>query len=159
MDLKMLSLFRNVLIAVVLSGVAIPATAQLSPTSTMRVTLVAGVAPSKGGRTEVVRRAQRAPQNIVIVDLNATADDLAAALATIRALRAQFGDTPSADLRARPETIRLGVAFKDGAYRKWLHEQLLRLRRAPVTDLADLGRVQSVHITVPVPAASSANGL
>ena len=159
MDLKMLSLFRNVLIAVVLSGVAIPATAQLSPTSTMRVTLVAGVAPSKGGRTEVVRRAQRAPQNIVIVDLNATADDLAAALATIRAMRAKFGDTFSADLRARPETIRLGVAFKDGAYRKWLHEQLLRLRRAPVTDLADLGRVQSVHITVPVPAASSANGL
>ena len=159
MDHKMLSLFRNALIAVVLSGVALPATAQLSPTSTMRVTLVAGVAPSKGGRTEVVRRAQLTPRNIVIVDLNATADDLAAALATVRAIHAQFGDTTSADLRARPETIRHGPAFKDGAYRKWLHEQLLRLRRAPVTDLAALGRVQAVQITLPLRSAASANGL
>ena len=156
----MQTFLRNLLIVVVLSAIAMPATAQLStPTGTMRVTLVAGAAPSKGGRTEVVRRARLTPRNIVIVDLNATADDLAAALATVRAMHVQFGETSSADLRARPETIRLGPAFKDGAYRKWLHEQLLRLRRAPVTDLADLGRVQSVQITVPVPAASSTNGL
>lgn len=155
----MQTFLRNLFLVVVLSVIAIPATAQLSPTSTVRVTLVAGVAPSKGGRTEVVRRARLAPQNIVIVDLNATADDLAAALATVRAMHVQFGDTSSTDLRARPETIRLGPAFKDGAYRKWLHEQLLRLRRAPVTDLAALGRVQAVQITLPLPSAASANGL
>lgn len=155
----MQTFLRNLFIVVALSAIAIPATAQLSPTSTVRVTLVAGVAPSKGGRTEVVRRAQFTPQNIVIVDLNATADDLAAALATVRAMHVQFGDTSSADLRARPETIRLGPAFKDGAYRKWLHEQLLRLRRAPTTDLAALGRVQAVQITLPLPSAASANGL
>lgn len=152
-------LLRNLLIATLLGGVALPAHAQLSiSTGTMRVTLVAGLTPSKGGRTEVVRRAQLAPKNIVIVDLNATADDLAAALATLRAMSAQFGDTSSSDLRARPETIRLGPAFKDGAYRKWLHEQLLRLRRAPVTDVADLGRVQAVQITLPLPPAASASG-
>lgn len=155
----MQTLLRNLLIATLLGGVALPAHAQLSiSTGTMRVTLVAGLTPSKGGRTEVVRRAQLAPKNIVIVDLNATADDLAAALATLRAMSAQFGDTSSSDLRARPETIRLGPAFKDGAYRKWLHEQLLRLRRAPVTDVADLGRVQAVQITLPLPPAASASG-
>ena len=155
----MQTLLRNLLIATLLGGVALPAHAQLSiSTGTMRVTLVAGLSPSKGGRTEVVRRAQLAPKNIVIVDLNATADDLAAALATLRAMSAQFGDTSSSDLRARPETIRLGPAFKDGAYRKWLHEQLLRLRRAPVTDVADLGRVQAVQITLPLPPAASASG-
>ena len=156
----MLRLLRNMLIAVVLNGITIPATAQLpAPAGAIRVTLVAGVSPAKGGRTEVVRRTRLAPQNIVIVDLNATADDLAAALATIGAMRAQFGDSSTADLRARPETVRLGPAFKDGPYRKWLHEQLLRLRRTPVADFADLGRVQYVHITLPVPATSSANGL
>lgn len=155
----MQTLLRNLLIATLLGGVALPAHAQLSiSTGTMRVTLVAGLTPSKGGRTEVVRRAQLAPKNIVIVDLNATADDLAAALATLRAMSAQFGDTSSSDLRARPETIRLGPAFKDGAYRKWLHEQLLRLRRAPVTDVADLGRVQAVQITLPLAPAASASG-
>ena len=155
----MQTLLRNLLIATLLCGIPIPATAQLSmPTGTMRVTLVAGLSPSKGGRTEVARRAQLAPKNIVIVDLNATADDLAAALATLRAMRAQFGDTSSSDLRARPETIRLGPAFKDGPYRKWLQEQLLRLRRAPVTDVADLGRVQAVQITLPLPPAASASG-
>ena len=155
----MQTLLRNLLIATLLGGVALPAHAQLSiSTGTMRVTLVAGLSPSKGGRTEVVRRAKLAPKNIVIVDLNATADDLAAALATLRAMSAQFGDTSSSDLRARPETIRLGPAFKDGAYRKWLHEQLLRLRRAPVTDVADLGRVQAVQITLPLPPAASAGG-
>jgi len=155
----MLSLLRSLLIAVVLSAIAMPATAQLStPTGTMRVTLVAGLSPSKGGRTEVVRRAKLAPKNVVIVDLNATADDLAAALATLRAMRVQFGDTSSGDLRARPETVRLGPAFKDGAYRKWLHEQLLRLRRASVTEVADLGRVQAVQITLPLPPAASTSG-
>jgi len=155
----MQTLLRNLLIATLLGGVALPVHAQLSiSTGTMRVTLVAGLTPSKGGRTEVVRRAQLAPKNIVIVDLNATADDLAAALATLRAMSAQFGDTSSSDLRARPETIRLGPAFKDGAYRKWLHEQLLRLRRAPVTDVADLGRVQAVQITLPLAPAASASG-
>src|SRR6187549_4170494 len=155
----MQTLLRNLLIATLLGGVALPAHAQLSiSTGTMRVTLVAGLTPSKGGRTEVVRRAQLAPKNIVIVDLNATADDLAAALATLRAMSAQFGDTSSSDLRARPETIRLGPAFKDGAYRKWLHEQLLRLRRAPVTEVADLGRVQAVQITLPLPLAASTSG-
>ena len=78
------------------------AEAQTPQLGAIRVTLVAGPAPSKGGRAEVVRRAQRAPQDLVIVDKNATAEDLAAALAMINALRVQYGDSLTADFRARP---------------------------------------------------------
>ena len=66
-----------------------------------RVTLVAGPSPSKGGRTEVVRRAGRSPQNIVIVSTNANADDLAGALALVNALRVEYGDALVARL-SRP---------------------------------------------------------
>jgi hypothetical protein len=131
-----------------------PAGAQQSTSlGAARVTLVAGPAPSRGGRTEVVRRAQRSPKNIVIVDRNATADDLAGALALINALRLQYGDALKNDLRARPDVVRNGPRWEESAYRAWLVEQLVRLRRAPETALDELGMVRAVQITLPAPSA------
>lgn len=119
--------------------------------SAARVTLVAGPAPSKGGRTEVIRQANRAPRNIVIVHKNANADDLAAALATLNALRQQDGDKLTTDYRARTERVRWGPKWANSEYRKWLVEQLARLKKAAPVVVGDLGRVQAVDITLPAP--------
>ena len=128
------------------------ADAQQPPPRAARVTLVSGPSLSKGARTEVVRRADRVPHNVVIVDWNAGADDLAGALALINALRAQHGDVLNQDYRARPETVKHGPGWKDSAYRKWLQDQLMRLRQAPQRDFADFGNVRAVHITLPARA-------
>ena|SRR5688500_6310130 len=125
--------------------------AQSSPLGAVRVTLIAGVSPARGGRVEVVRRADRAPREVVIVDKNATAEDLAAALAMIDALRTQFGDSLTADFRARPDVIRPGPKWQNSSYRSWLVEQLVRLRTASPVALADLGTVRAVQITLPPP--------
>ena len=127
-----------------------PATgAQPSQPGPLRVTLVAGPSPSKGGRVEVVRRAQRMPANLVIVDKNATAEDLAAGLAMMNAIRQQYGDSLTADFRARPEVIRPGRKWEKGAYKSWLIQQLVRLRSSKPADVADLGLVRAVDIFLP----------
>ena len=126
-----------------------------APFGPTRVTLVAGPAPTKGGRTEVLRRAGRSPQNVVIVSTNANADDLAGALALVNALRTTYGDASSTDYRARPETIRHGTNWQDSEYRKWLQEQLVRLRKAQEVDLGELGFGKAVRITLPPPATAS----
>lgn len=128
---------------------SVSADAQEPPRGAARVTLVSGPSLAKGARTEVVRRAARVPQNVVIVDWNAGADDLAGALALINALRAQHGDVLTQDYRALPETVKHGPSWKDSAYRKWLHDQLMRLRQSPQRGFADFGIVRAVHITLP----------
>ena len=70
----------------------------------------------------------------------------------INALRAQHGDVLTQDYRARPETVKHGPSWKDSAYRKWLHDQLMRLRQAPQRGFADFGIVRAVHITLPARA-------
>ena len=129
-----------------LASVAGAQSPQLDP---IRVTLIAGPSPSKGGRTEVVRRAARAPRDVVIVDKNATAEDLAAALVMINALRSQFGDSLTSDFRARPDVVRPGPTWQKSSYRSWLVQQLVRLRAAPPAALADLGTVRAIEITLP----------
>src|SRR5262245_43440144 len=114
-----------------------------------RVTLVASANVSHGKRTEVVRRAQRSPQNVVLVDVNATAEDLAGALAMVQALRFQFGDSLTADVRARPEAVRHSPTWQQSEYRKWLVQQLVRLRQARPSQVSDLGVVSAVQITLP----------
>jgi len=128
---------------------------ETEPLGAARVTLVAGTAPTRGGRTEVVRRAQRTPQNLVLVDRNATAEDLAAALVMINALRMQYGDTLTSDFRARPETVRPGPTWQQSAYRTWLVTQLVRLRAAPQAGVSDLGVVKAVQITLPAPSGGA----
>ena len=128
---------------------------QQAPLGLTRVTLVAGPAPTRGGRTEVLRRAGRSPQNVVIVSTNASADDLAGALALVNALRTTYGDASSADYRARPETIRHGTNWQDSEYRKWLQEQLVRLRKASEVDLGELGFGKAVRIMLPPPARAA----
>lgn len=145
--------WQHVLLGAALAGTTLPASAQITtPLGAARVTLVAGKSPSKGGRTEVLRRAHLLPQNIVIVDRNATADDLAAALAMVGALRTQNGDALTDDYRARPETARHGPKWHKSEYRSWLHDQLVRLRKAPEREFADLGIVRAVQVTLPAPA-------
>ena len=133
----------------------VPVGAQSTSLGAARVTLVAGPAPSRGGRTEVLRRAQRSPKDIVIVDRNATADDLAGALALLNVMRLHYGDALTSDLRARPDVVRNGPRWEESAYRAWLVEQLVRLRRAPETSIDELGTVKAVQITLPAPSATA----
>jgi hypothetical protein len=139
----------NALFIMAMLALASAAGAQSPQLDAIRVTLVAGPSPSKGGRTEVVRRAERVPRDVVIVDKNATAEDLAAALAMINALRSQFGDGLTSDFRARPEVVRPGPTWQKSSYRSWLVQQLVRLRNAAPAELADLGTVRAVQITLP----------
>jgi hypothetical protein len=142
------------LAAVMVLG-GMPADAQPgSALTAARVTLVAGAEPSKEGRTEVVRQAARSPQNVVLVHRNASADDLAAALAMLNALRRQFGDSLAHDLRASPEHVRHGANWEGSAYRRWLNEQLVRLRQAPDRELGVFGTVKAVQITLPPPTGT-----
>lgn len=153
----MKNMHRHLVLFGALVTTALPLDAQQPvPTGASLVTLVAGPSPSKGGRTEVIRRASRSPQNVVIVSTNANADDLAGALALVNALRVTYGDAPSADYRARPETIRHGANWQDSEYRKWLQEQLVRLRKAPDVDLGEFGFGKAVRIMLPAPATESA---
>lgn len=146
------NVLRNLLAIALITLVSTPLAAQLPAVSTAaRVTLVAGAAPSRGGRAEVVRRANRSPQNLVILDRNATAEDLAAALAMINALRAEHGDNLTTDFRARADKVRPGPTFDKSAYRAWLIDQLVRLRSAPERQFGELGVVRTVQITLPAP--------
>ena len=143
---------RYLSFALTMASTALPLSAQSSaPPGSVIVTLVAGPSPSKGGRTEVLRRASRAPQNVVVVDQNATADDLAAALAMINDLRAQYGDSLASDFRARTESVRFGARWNNTDYRRWLVDQLVRLRQARQAELSGFGLVRSVKITLPAP--------
>lgn len=147
---------RYLLAVAALIGAVTPLQAQqvATPVGAARVTLVDGMAPSRGGRVEVVRRAQRTPQNLVLVGRNATAEDLAAALVMINGLRTQYGDALTSDLRARPETVRPGPSWNRSAFRTWLVQQLVRLRTAPQGSLPDLGVVRAVQITLPAPTGA-----
>ena len=147
--------FKNVFLFL-LAAVS-PALAQQATTlGPARVTLVAGPSPSRGARVEVVRRSARSPQNVIIVDRNATADDLVAALAMINAMRSQQGDALTHDFRARPDVVRHGPRWQESEYRAWLVDQLVRLRQAPQRAMSDLGVVRSVQITLPAPKVSAA---
>jgi hypothetical protein len=149
----------TLLFATAIASVALPAAAQpTAPLGAARVTLIAGKSPSKGARTEVVRQAQRSPQNVVLVDRNANADDLGAALAMVNGLRVQHGDALVSDFRARPEHVKHGSKWKDSEYRKWLHDQLVRLRKAPDRELQPFGTVKSVQVTLPAPTGTISAG-
>lgn len=149
----MQTLFRCIMTFVALAFLAPDVSAQQSVSvGSAVVTLILGPSPTRGGRTEVVRRAQRTPQNLVIVDKNATADDLAAALAMLAALRATYGDSLTTDFRARPESMRSGPKWQESSYRKWLVQQLARLRTAPPSAFPEFGLVRTVRVTLPAPA-------
>jgi len=143
----------KILILFVLSALVLPpaAAAQASQLGPVRVTLVAGPVPAKGGRAEVVRRANRAPRDLVIVGKNASAIDLAAALVTLNALRSSYGDTITTDVHATAETVRPGKKWDKSDYHNWLTAQLVRLRSAKPAPFADLGIVSAVQITLPAP--------
>jgi hypothetical protein len=140
---------RLVLVIVMLAVLASTSAAQQQPVSSTRVTLVASSNVSRGKRTEVVRRAQLTPQNVILVDRNATPEDLAGAMAMIQALRIQNGDQLQSDFRATPELVRTRPTWPLSPYRAWLIEQLVRLRKAAPTRLADFGVVSAVQVTLP----------
>jgi hypothetical protein len=149
----------TILLVLAMLLLAHPSSAQqASPASPMRITLVAGPSPTRGARVEVIRRAQRQPANVVIVDRNATAEDLAAALAMMNALRQQDGDSLASDFRARPDVVRPGRTWTNSRYHKWLIEQLVRLRTAQAAKLADLGVVRSVDVFLPAVKGTVSGG-
>ena len=123
--------------------------AQQAAPGSARVTLVARAPSARGQRTEVVRRAQLNPQNVVYVDQNATPEDLAGALALLQALRIQNGDQLQSDFRARPELVRTRPTWPHSSYRAWIVAQLVRLRTAAPTTHGDLGVVSAVQVTLP----------
>lgn len=128
--------------------------AQSTALGAARVTLIAGNAPSPSGRTEVVRQASRHPQNVIVVERNANADDLAAAIAMMNGLRATFGDHLSDDYRASPERVKHGARSQGSDYRRWLQDQLARLRTAPERTVQPFGLVRTIQVTLPPPAGS-----
>lgn len=140
-------------------SVAVLAVAALSPLHAqpsrplgdVTVTLVAGTTPMRDAGVEVVRRASRSPQNVVIVDRKASAEDLAAAIVMLNELRVAHGDSLTTDLRARAGSVQPGPGWQNSAYRAWLTAQLARLRSAPERRIADLGIVRAVRITLPAP--------
>lgn len=145
----MTTAYRLVLVMTMLAVLAPPSAAQQVPVGSTRVTLVASASVSRDKRTEVVRRAQRTPQNVIFVDANATPEDLAGAMALLQALRIQYGDQLHSDLRAAPEIVRTRPTWPQSAYRTWLIEQLVRLRKATPSRLGDLGVVSAVQVTLP----------
>jgi hypothetical protein len=146
----MVSQTRGMALAIALLAILSNASeAQQSPPGSARVTLVARAPTARGQRTEVVRRAQRTPQNVVFVDQNATPEDLAGALALLQALRIQYGDHLQADFRARPEMVRTRPSWPQSSYRNWIIEQLVRLRSAALAAHGDLGVVSAVQVTLP----------
>jgi len=149
----MLTYFRGTILVALACITPAVGAQQPAPLGSALVTLIAGPSPSRGTRTEVVRRAQRAPQNLVIVDKNATAEDLAAALAMINGLRARYGDSLTNDFRARPASMRVGPTWHKSNYRTWLVQQLVRLRSAPQGSFPTFGVVRSVQITLPAPTS------
>jgi hypothetical protein len=151
-----MSVHLKVLIALgMLVGMSTTAATQtVAGTGAVRVTLVAGPATARGGRTEVVRYARLTPRDVIIVDRNATAEDLGAALALFNALRVRFGDTLESDLRARPETFRPGATWHKSEYRAWLIQQLTRLRTSPVVSTPLFGTARAVQITMPAVKAT-----
>ena len=155
----MKTILRPLLLLGILGVIPMSLAAQQPATlSAARVTLVAGTSPLQGGRTEVIRRAGRSPQNVVIVSTNANADDLAGALALVNALRITYGGASSVDYRARPDFIRHGPTWQDSEYRKWLQDQLVRLRQAREANLGELGWVKAVQITLPPPPSTATTG-
>jgi hypothetical protein len=140
---------RFAIAGAMLASLAPMSHAQQAPLAPTRVMLVATSNISRGKRTEVVRRAQRTPQNVILVDLTATPEDLAGAMALLQALRIQNGDQLPSDYRASPEVVRTRPTWPRSAYRAWLIEQLVRLRKATPARLADLGVVSAVQVTLP----------
>ena len=147
--LPMTTAKRLVLGIVMLAVLASMSAAQQAPVNSTRVTLVASANVTRGKRTEVVRRAQQSPQNVILVDRNATPEDLAGAMALLQALRIQNGDQLQSDFRGTPEVVRTRPTWPQSSYRAWLIEQLVRLRKTTPTRLADLGVVSAVQITLP----------
>lgn len=145
----MTSAQRMLLVIALLAVLAPVSAAQQAPATSTRVTLVASASVSRGKRIEVVRRAQGTPQNVIFVDRNATPEDLAGAMALLQALRIQNGDQLPSDFRASPEIVRTRPTWPQSAYRAWLIEQLVRLRKATPARLADLGIVSAVQVTLP----------
>ena len=145
----MTTAYRLVLVMTMLAVLAPPSAAQHVPVGSTRVTLVASAGVSRDKRTEVVRRAQRTPQNVIFVDANATPEDLAGAVALFQALRIQYGDQLQADFRATPDVVRTRPTWPQSAYRAWLIEQLVRLRKSTPSKLGDLGVVSAVQVTLP----------
>ena len=146
---SMTAAYRLVLVIVMMTVLAPLSAAQQPPITSTRVTLVASGEVTRGRRTEVVRRAQLTPQNVIFVDRNATPEDLAGALALLQALRIQNGDQLDSDYRATPEVVRTRPTWPHSLYRAWLIEQLVRLRKATPARRADFGVVSAVQVTVP----------
>lgn len=156
----MLATFRYLVASAVLCFAAVsPVPAQQAPPlGDVRVALVAGATPTRGGTVEVVRRANRSPQNVVIVDRKATAEDLAGAIVMLNELRVAHGDKLTMDFRASAQSVRPGPTWQSSDYRAWLTAQLARLRAAPATQFADMGIVRAVHITLPAPRRAVGSG-
>ena len=118
-----------------------------TPAGPIRVALVLRQGTSDS--TEALRRARRQPENVVLLGQSASAEDLAAVLRAMSALRIQYGDKLTHDVRSRVQSSTLSAEWAESEYRRWLIAQLARLRAAPVRKIGDLGFAQVVYITLP----------
>jgi hypothetical protein len=102
-----------------------------------------------GSKTEVVRRASQSPREVVLVAADASEGDLADALKLLAALRHQYGDSLTRDLRAKVSSSARPPSWNASESRSWMLAQLARLQGAKAFRVNGIGTARTIWITLP----------
>lgn len=114
-----------------------------------RVALVTSAVSLGDAHVRVLRRNSMRPHEVVIVDAQASARDLASGLQLLAMLRAEFGDSLTRDMRATPTSFDPPTDWRGSPYERWMDQQLIRLRAARQYRVAGIGTAKAVTITLP----------
>src|SRR5688572_3047006 len=116
------------------------------------VTLVSTSNLPRVAKVIVERRAALTPRDVILVDLDrATPQDLAAAVQTLTALNQRGGEHTGSSLRALPKSYTSPPGFEQSRFGREMKLGLVRLLAAPESNVAGIGHVRSVAITVANP--------
>jgi len=126
-------------------GLSLAVSTATVATTRSDVTLAVTSSLPAGAHVRVLRRSHQVPQQVVLVDPYATSEDLVIAFATVGALRMRDGESPTADLQRTPSGyLNPGPELhKESATKQAFLE---RLRKAPLTNVAGIGSVQTLDV-------------
>ena len=117
--------------------------------SSTRVIIMATDSSLGTSHALVLRRAELNPREVILLDSAAGPINLAAAMRLLTALRAQWGDSLSADWRMSPGFYAPAPDYPGSPYEQWLKDQLKRLAEARRFAVAGLGTGRVIVITLP----------
>ena len=120
---------------------------QVSPGSSPATVALVGALPAGGVGAVIQRRPGNPPADLILLDQSSSVEDLASAIAVLRASRKQLGDNVARSVTIsiqRTETPRL----KNPVARQRLQNQLAALRAASVQQVPGVGTVRSVVVPV-----------